>query len=951
MAGNILTFLFPLQETDFVCFDGGRDDFDNYNLEELLRFLKLDNFVTGDSKKAIEETSQHVAKPPEASGERDPVPDAVQAAAEEGPGASPGDSKEQEGSYEAQETHPHAGGQAGRSRGERSSLESFEEMLQDKLKVQDSENNKTSNSSQIANEQKMDAYKLLKKEMTLDLKTKFGSTADALVSDDETTRLVTSLEDDFDEELDAEYYVIRKEEEEENQENFDEIPLLTYTDEEELKMPETPEVGTYSTDKEQNSSEEDKAEVPRPPRLKNDEDDLTGWEDTVVSAVTEGEEQTGVDFESYSSEEEREGDDGLVRDGKWGKPQLPTDHADSKKAEDGLPVAEVPKTDNGKDPEADPELLHDKGKGRTVEESEGSLVQGEGGLEEEKTDRTLHGPAQSSKLSSLVATEKGKETLKSVFRNKEQDPKGAGVPISKGMVQEERPGEPILGAASESGWEQKAAENQVKEGKVKQEAMDSAPVLGDGQHNASKDRMEEEVDISVNGPKPHTVSVEHLSEKFKEEQLLKTQNQPRFSSPDEIGLSTGPEDEGPVLGRNLSWQRERDVAAVVTTPVSEKRRPPAEEVTGDAAGRESVRPEPGAPGAGTAGPPGSAEAPGPHTEEAEADQEDHTPEELLEDENAASAARSRGQSPERQPGPLEVPPQVPGRGALGATRTGAETEASKGKTRNVLEADGTNETAGEGVGTLGKEPGGPVVEEEKSPPAGEEAQTPSEGSDFPGKGTRQTPESGEVFRIGESAPAAEGHPQDRPETSGLAAKPGVGLPREDWEDSEKPADAQSRGAAPEERGGDASHLPVISSFFKEQQSLRRFQKYFDVRELEAMFQDMSSKLQSAQQESPPYGVEKALDRVFRASESRILRAAEEMLDARVAELRGLGVKENVFEEAAVLDDVQDLIYFVRYRLSTGRGTGPLAVAQPPERGWDGPAEGKVPACGLVGWGC
>ncbi|KAK2086643.1 hypothetical protein P7K49_036068 [Saguinus oedipus] len=84
-------------------------------------------------------------------------------------------------------------------------LKLFEEMLQEKLKVPESENNKTSNSSQVSNEQhKTDAYKLLKKEMTLDLKTKFGSTADALISDDETTRLVTSLEDDFDEDLDAE---------------------------------------------------------------------------------------------------------------------------------------------------------------------------------------------------------------------------------------------------------------------------------------------------------------------------------------------------------------------------------------------------------------------------------------------------------------------------------------------------------------------------------------------------------------------------------------------------------------------------------------------------------------------------------------------------------------------------------------------------------------------------
>ncbi|XP_036984248.2 transport and Golgi organization protein 1 homolog isoform X2 [Artibeus jamaicensis] len=949
----------PADETDFVCFDGGRDDFDNYNLEELLGFLASNNFANGDSKKTIEKTSQHVEKPPGVSEERDPAPDSDQATAEGRHSSFPGNAEAQEESYGAQETRPHASGHTDHSQGEQPSLESFEELLQDKLKVQDSENNKTSNTSHISNDQeKVDAYKLLKKEMTLDLKTKFGSTADALVSDDETTRLVTSLEDDFDEDLDAEYYVIGKEEEEEDQENFDEIPLLTYTDEEDSKMPATSEVGKYSTDKEQNSSEEDKVEVTQPLHIKNDGEDPTAWEDTAVSTVTEGEEQTGMDFESYNSEEEQEGDDGLVPDSKWGKPQLPTDYTDSKKAEGGLPVVEVLKTNNERDPEMDPEL-HDKGSGRTAEESERNLVQAKKGLEDEKKeDRTLHSPTQSSNLNLLVATEKGKETLKSVFGNKEQDPKRAAVPIPKGMVQEEEPGEPILEGDSESGWEHKAAGNQVKDENIKQEARDGALLLGEDQHNASKDGMEEEVDILVNGSKPHTASVEHLSEEFKEEQLLKTQNQPRFSSPDEIGLSTGLEDEGPVLGRNLSWQQEQDVAAVVSPPVNEKTRLSSEEVTGDAVGRESVRPKPDTPGAETVGQPGSAEGPGPRTEKPEADDADDAPEELLEDENAASAQQSRGNSPERQDRQFEVPPQVPERGVLGAVNTEAETEANKEAARNIWETDRKNETVGKEVGTPGKEPGGLGAVKEGSPAADKEAQRPPEGSDFPGEKTHQTPEP-EVFQNSASASATEGNPEDPLKTSGLAETPGVGLSQEDREDGEKLTDTQSRGAAPEERDGHASHqaagteaepehsshfahLPFISSFFKEQQSLQRFQKYFDAHELEAMFQEMSSALKSAQQESPPYSVEKALDKVFRTSESRILSAAEEMLDARVTELRAAGMEEDVFEEAAVLDDVQDLIYSVRYRHSTGRSAGPLAVAPPAEQGWDGPAEEVQP---------
>ncbi|KAL0608934.1 Transport and Golgi organization protein 1-like protein [Plecturocebus cupreus] len=66
-------------------------------------------------------------------------------------------------------------------------------------------------------------------------------------------------------------------------------------------------------------------------------------------------------------------------------------------------------------------------------------------------------------------------------------------------------------------------------------------------------------------------------------------------------------------------------------------------------------------------------------------------------------------------------------------------------------------------------------------------------------------------------------------------------------------------------------LPITSSFFKEQQSLQRFQKCLNVHELESSLQEMSAKLQLARQESLPYDVEK----VFRASASEGLDGAME----------------------------------------------------------------------------
>ncbi|KAM5150360.1 transport and Golgi organization protein 1 homolog [Callospermophilus lateralis] len=59
-----------------------------------------------------------------------------------------------------------------------------------------------------------------------------------------------------------------------------------------------------------------------------------------------------------------------------------------------------------------------------------------------------------------------------------------------------------------------------------------------------------------------------------------------------------------------------------------------------------------------------------------------------------------------------------------------------------------------------------------------------------------------------------------------------------------------------------------------------------------------------------------------------------MLDNRVNDVRDIGIKEsNIFEEAAVLDDIQYLIYFVRYKHSTVEETAPFVTAPPLEEIW------------------
>ncbi|KAK2086519.1 Transport and Golgi organization protein 1 [Saguinus oedipus] len=804
-------------ETDFVCFDGGRDDFDNYNVEEHLGFLELYNSATGDAEKVVEKTSQDVERNPELSKESEPVPEPVEANSEESDRVFSEKAKDLQEQFTAQKHHPHTNSQADHAQGEQPSFEAFEEMLQDKLKVPESENNKTSNSSQVSNEEdKTDAYKLLKKEMTLDLKTKFGSTADTPVSDDETTRLVTSLEEDFDEDLDAEYYAVGKEDEE-NQEDFDKLPLLTFTDGEGIKTPAKSGVEKYSTDKEQNSNEEDKVELTVHPGIKNDNKNiLTTWGDTIFSIVT--------------GEEEKD-DDPLVPGRKQGKPQSATDYSDLDNVDDGVLIVDIPKTDNDKGPEVNREL-HIKGKGWEVQESKKGLVQDETELEDEKQEGMT-----------------GKDVLKSAFDNKENDLKGAVIHISKGIPHEEKPGEQILEGGSESESAQKAAGNEMNDRKIQQESLDVAATVNK--------QLSEKIRLSEGGAKEDSSD----KEVFHHKAMQGTQ---------EVGQT----------------------------------------YQSDSTGEPAFL--------------------------SEAVEDDYPPEELLEDENAISAK-----------------PAV-----WGTTNPDPEIEESKQATRKILDSEEKCETAAKGVNTGGREPY-TVVEKERPPPD-EKAHRPSEGSDFSDSIKTQTPELGEVFQNKDSDYLKNDNPEEHLKTSWLAEKPEGELSKEDHENAEKHVGTESQGSAAVDLEDDLfrwtprttvepeisdkrEDLPIISSFFKEQQSLWQFQKYFNVHDLEALLQKILSKLKSAQQENLPNNVEKVLDKVFHASESQILSIAEKMLDTRVTEYRYLGMKENnIFEEAAVLDDIKDLICFVRYKHSTAEETAILVMAPPLEEGFGGAMEEMQP---------
>ncbi|XP_045393036.1 transport and Golgi organization protein 1 homolog isoform X2 [Lemur catta] len=930
----------PTDETDFVCFDGGRDDFDNYNVEELLGFLELYDSAAGDSAKAAEET-EGVEQPPGGSEESGAEPGAAEPAGSEG--VSSGNTEGLEEAFLAQENRAQAGSQAGAARGGQPPPEPVDQTLQGRLTGAESENRSGSGSPVSAEQGKTDAYKLLKTEMTLDLKTKFGSTADVLVSDEETTSLVTSLEDDFDEDLDAAYYAV-EEEEEENQEDLEQLPLLSFVSGGDSGRPARPGAEKYSPDNEErNANEKDELEGLVPPGVKSDDANiLTTWGDTIFSIVTGGEEKTGVvDSESSDSEEEKEDEDASVPGSRRDKPPVTADHADPDGADDGLLTVDVPKTNSDRDPEADTEL-HSEGKGRKVQEPEWSPGQDETELEDEKRDGVaVHGSTQSSDRDALPAADEGGDTAPSAFGDKDDNPEVAAIHISKETHPEDKPAEQTLEVGSGGGPVRRAEGNQTGSEKMTPAHLGPAAPAGDTRPDTPGNAVRE-AGALPGGPKPHRLSVEPPREASGEDLARQTHSQPRSANPGNTGSPGDLEGEVPVPGTNLSWPQEGAVSAVVPEPSSATTRPsedegredPAEEeFAGHKAARGTQEPGGAVAGAGVA-----PEAP------AAEEEDDDLPEELLEDENAASAKQAKESGPGGRAGQADGHLQIPESAVVGTTSPDAEDEESR-REASVAGSGRKSETAAAGVGTAGGGPASVAGEKEGRPLPDEKAQRPPEASDFPDQRKTQTPELGDASRNKDSDDPKKDNSRDPMETSGLAEKPGgEELSGEDREDAEKSVDTESRGSASGEPEDDPSlwtpqttaepapgdkrdDLPIISSFFREQQSLQRFQKYFDAHELELLLQEMSFKLKSAQRDSLPYNVEKVLDKVFRASESHILGVAEKMLDARVARNRDEGMQDsNVFEESAALDDIQDLVYFVRYRHSAEEEAAPLAMA-------------------------
>ncbi|XP_063299870.1 transport and Golgi organization protein 1 homolog isoform X2 [Pelobates fuscus] len=355
----------PTDDTDFVCFDGGTDNFDNYNVDELLNKPKestlgeeedLENTAQLGHQptlaKQLEEKERAIVKPKEEARENQENKREVEERTDESDSLAkennivplsdkpeestlpPTDNAEKStlppsGTDETVEDisvkidTPVVNSQSENSQEENVALQISEDVIFEKPQVPDGEhaNNGsiTQGESTAPTEQneQLDAYTLVDKARLQELKTNIGSLDDAIVSDDEETRHVTQedkyTDEDFEDQSDSQ-------EERKLTEDLDQPPSLPNEETgakpgvlfENESIPPPQSEGKQVTPNEEVNARVDMGHATT---LETEKNILTSWGDTFFAIVSGGEHTKEVtDLDGTDSEEEAEEDDNLEED-------------------------------------------------------------------------------------------------------------------------------------------------------------------------------------------------------------------------------------------------------------------------------------------------------------------------------------------------------------------------------------------------------------------------------------------------------------------------------------------------------------------------------------------------------------------------------------------------------------------------------------------------------------
>ncbi|XP_067421012.1 transport and Golgi organization protein 1 homolog [Emydura macquarii macquarii] len=990
-------------ETDFVCFDGGRDDFDNYNVDELLKSSEetvvnrdeAEQNTTGtevfeETKKEEETEGTDTVKPLDVSETDVPEP-------------GPEENKEiltktkEKGSFLSEKVEDVQGplkserddlsinSHEKKSQGDQIAHQHSKGMLQEKLKVLENENAENSNIPQgkakesDMESEEVDAFTLLNRDLSMDLKTKFGSTADAFVSDDEMTSLVTSLEDDFHEDLNTDSH--DAELLEDLKEQFEEIPLLSFT-EEETKSPENSEAEKHSADKYANLESEkskpdetieDAAELitQRDNEKKDDSGLLTTEGDAIFSTVRGGERTNdGTDVNKSDSSEEKEEEDEVIPINKKEKTAATAQLEDL--TEEELPKKEKHAVD-GQDIK--------KKTNKTKQYEEEFMDDETESFTEELHSTSVHDPnsipSYGDGLESKPSIEKNQEVLKPHLSDIKDD--AEGISLHKILKNKEKTEEEILEDSLENDTKHKTLWKQIK-GKKAAGDQQSVNVLSKSLKELKRASQSDLGDIDLlEGKREHKTSatekqdIQQDGENYEQTKEPENENQTNVAIKEETEILRGSLKEMPTKEEDLSNQH-RSKAAVEQSKQQENKtrylEEDAEQEDSRNAGKKTLEKsideiattetiqdvdtdrltqqdtahsedENIDKALGTDEVGEKTVKPELQSEELEAEEDDdlsQAEEELLEDDNAASAKLSKERLVNGQDNKLDREstnqelerPEEAISGTANSVyeidETGKEAKtifkhSRKNSVQDLSETKNEEEDIQLNGAKLNE-----MEEDEESSEMEETLLTPEmeDEDERTNDKSLETVESKNDFNQTEDSLLEDILQKDLKDIQNLTEQ--TNNYHQHAKDSV--SSVTTNEAVEPEYTEAVKQLTIIKEFLGEKH-VARLQKYLGPQHIvrvEAMFHNMKLKLELAQKSNHDQeDIEEALDRILTFSESSIIDTVENILDSRQGENKDEMMKEIDLwdEEAALMDDIQELIYSLRHKYSSVSESVPL----------------------------
>nr|XP_056708307.1 transport and Golgi organization protein 1 homolog [Euleptes europaea] len=955
----------PTDETDFVCFAEGKDDFENYNVDELLTLSE--DMVASEAEAELEILKEEETEGADPAESVDPQIDDLEEALEE----SSDDHVEMserdnflfekdenvEGALDSKSENLAVNSDTDNPQGDQSAHQPLEEM-QEILKVPEHESAKNSSISQGEAKQsdygsKDDgAFTLLRQEVSEELKTKFGSTADALVSDDETTSLVTSLDGNLMEDVDIDSYDAERLKESEEQ--SEEIPLLSFA--EEVTSSEDPKAEKMLFDgiHESEMSDLDATEEIVKEFIDEKKEDsglLTNLGDTFFAIVSGGErtDETNGERVDLEEEEEEDEDEEVVLISKKENVQIHSEEASSKNVPLTSEYDHITKEIQNED------VQDLKRKYKTQDyEDEHSKSEAEPGTQKQLQSTSMHNYVAFSNyrdgLASKAPKEPKEETVKPPMGDIKEDPEGLF--LHEIIQDEERARESVLEEGLDNDTKHKTLWEELDEKDDENvESMNRVLQVLDELTNEYPNDQDDAILFTVK-TKHDTQQGEEdfeLTETFNKEKQTNASAVENIRTEGNTEVTTKQskhETENQYLDDHEGLTSSIKKQTIEKISIIEKSMSPTQHgnLTQQNIAHHEAESMDKVIGANTGREKSSTSEVKSVEIDAEEDNFLEELEELLQDENAVSAKLSKERLSDEQSFSLDVqsgssqaemPNDAISRAANPVDEIGEEamTTLEQGKKEDSMQHlhEEYESIQLQEVFQITE-----MIEGKK------EEQEEMEPSTLP-KVKNSVVEEKNLFQDIQDKMSGNSHisevevkKDDFNETQEHLAEDSLQKeltdkhPQHSYDPSTPSIVLENKKEAVEPEYSESVRELTIMKAFLDEKHIARLQKYLGqqhVFRIESLFHDMELELMLAQKQySNHEELESALEQILESSESNILDVVDKILDSREIENKEEVVKEiDLFdEEAALMDDIQELMYSLRHKYSPFSESAPLA---------------------------